>query len=446
MPVTDEESGATRSQNDDPLWSNDVERTERSVCRPGYGHPLRRQEETESMTRRVGTSAITCSVLAAFALVTLSGGSASALSESSATSHSVVDTFGVVGSNGKAIKIDHVKPSAIPGITGRVVQIATSNSDTYALTSTGTVWAWGIGGADQLGNGSKPHYVLKAVKVDFPSGVRIASLPNPMPFDAGLAIDSHGNAWGWGINAAHDLCLPGGVRVLRPTKIPLPDVTVASGAGTHSLFDSRGTVYACGTNASGQLGIGTTASSTTPVAVVGLPKVTVKALASSWESSGALLSNGSYYDWGLNSSGQLGDAATTNSSVPVHVNLPAAVVQVFQGGSSKRNGQTLAILANGSLWSWGNDTWGQLGNRSTVNTSIPVRVILPKGAKATRVATSGFASYAIAASGQLFVWGSNKLGQLGTGRRGSDELIPVAAGISLTAISATATNVAGLTK
>jgi alpha-tubulin suppressor-like RCC1 family protein len=401
------------------------------------------------MMRRRATLAITCPLLAAVSVAALAGSASaqSALQDSSSSHSAAVYTFGVVGTRGKLIKTEHLKPSPISGIDGRVVQIATSNSDTYVLTSSGTVFAYGVGGGGELGTGSKPRYELKAVKVDFPKGVRIASLPNPMPFDAALAIDSHGNAWGWGLNAAHDLCLPKGLVVVRPTKIPLTDVTLASGAGTHSLFDTHGTVDACGTNTSGELGIGTTASSSTPAAVVDLPKVTVKALTSSWEGSGALLSNGSYYDWGFNSSGQLGDAATTNSSIPVHVNLPSAVVQVFQGGSSKDNGQTLAILANGSLWAWGNDKWSQLGNRSTVNTSIPIRIGLPKGAKANRVATGGFASYAVDSSGTLFVWGRNAFGQLGTGRSGSDQLTPVALRISsITAISATATNVAGLSK
>jgi hypothetical protein len=129
------------------------------------------------------------------------------------------------------------------------------------------------------------------VQVSFPAGVRIVALPNPMPFDGALAIDSLGRAWGWGLNANGDLCLSG-LAELRPSRIPLTDVTAATGARTHSLFDSGGRVYACGSGQDGVLGNGSTASSSKPVPVTGLPPAArVTALASSWEGSGALLSN-----------------------------------------------------------------------------------------------------------------------------------------------------------
>ncbi len=78
------------------------------------------------------------------------------------------------------------------------MQIATSNSDGYALTSSGTVWAWGVASYGELGDGTTPAYSTRAVKVDFPAGVRITSLANPMPFDGALAIDAHGHVVGVG--------------------------------------------------------------------------------------------------------------------------------------------------------------------------------------------------------------------------------------------------------
>ena len=140
-------------------------------------------------------------------------------------SQPTVYTFGVAGTQGAVVQTEHHTPTPIPGIVGDVIEIATSNSDTYALTSAGTVWAWGVGSNDELGDGSTPLYVDKAVEVEFPTGTRITSLPNPMPFDGGLAIDSTGDAWGWGLNASHDLCLPGGAFVPRPTRVPLTEVT-----------------------------------------------------------------------------------------------------------------------------------------------------------------------------------------------------------------------------
>ncbi len=374
------------------------------------------------------------------------GGSTTHPGTGTVSGHGVVYTFGVAGTMGKVVQTEHKTPTPISGIPGTVVQIATSNSNTYALTSSGTVWAWGVGSNDELGNGSKPAYSLHAVEVDFPSGVRIAVLANPMPFDGGLAIDSQGDAWGWGFNAFHDLCLPEGLVVPTPARIPLGDVTLATGARTHSLIDSQGTVYACGDGEYGELGNATTADRATPTPVVGLPPGTVRALTSSWGGSGALMSNGSYYDWGYGVAGQLGDGTDQNSPVPVAVSLPAAAVHVFQGGSGAKNGQSIAVLADGSLWTWGNGTSGQLGNGGKADSSTPVHITLPMGAVAAGVASGGYASYAIDTSGQLWAWGRNDDGQLGTGGRGPSQLTPTATGLSVDQISSTAQNAAALSK
>jgi len=365
------------------------------------------------------------------------------LATSGTPSGTAVYRFGVVGNRGKIASLERGVPTVVTGISGTVTQIATSNSDGYALTSAGTVWAWGVGTYGELGDGTTSAYSTRAVKVDFPAGVRIVALPNPMPFDGALAIDSDGHAWGWGLNADGDLCLPGLLQP-RPSRIPLSDVTAATGARTHSLFDSGGRVYACGSGQDGVLGDGSTASSSTPVRVTGLPPaVRVTALTSSWEGSGALLANGAYYDWGYNAAGQLGDGRIADSDIPVRVALPQAVRQVSQGGSGAGNGQTVAILADGSVWAWGDGTKGQLGNGSTAPSHVPVRVRTPAGVTFTMVNSGGYSCYAIDSSGRLWAWGGNQNGQLGTGTGAHVETTPVDVGIRLTQVSSTASNVAG---
>jgi alpha-tubulin suppressor-like RCC1 family protein len=375
-----------------------------------------------------------------------SGGGTSATQGSSphpAPSGTQVYRFGVVGNQGKIAQLQRDTPTMVAGISGKVVQIATSNSDSYALTSTGAVWAWGVGSYGELGDGTTINYVTRAVKVAFPAGVKIVALPNPMPFDGALAIDSSGHAWGWGLNADGDLCLPDLVE-LRPVQIPLSGVTLATGARTHSVFDSNGKVYACGSGEDGVLGNGSTASSSRPTPVVGLPATaSVTALTSSWEGSGALLSNGAYYDWGYNAAGQLGDGSTANRDVPVRVTLPSAVRQVSQGGSGATNGQTVAILANGSVWAWGNNSKGQLGDGSRADSAVPVRVKVPAGVTFTKVNSGGYTCYAIDSSGLLWAWGGNQNGQLGTGSGPRIEADPVDVGLHLTQVSSTASNVAG---
>ena len=221
-------------------------------------------------------------------------------------------------------------------------------------------------------------------------------------------------------------------------------MTLATGAARHNLFYAHGALYACGQGQSGQLGNGTFGRSATPTAVTGLPAGGIRALTSSWQGSGALMNDGSYYDWGYNAAGQLGNGTTTNSAVPVHVTLPATVAQVFQGGSTLNNGQTMALLSNGELWAWGNNGYGQLGIGSLTSSPIPLHVPFPAGQHFVVVNSGGYASYGIDASGMLWAWGSNGVGQLGTGGSSASQPSPVAVGLDVSQVSSTADNVAAL--
>jgi alpha-tubulin suppressor-like RCC1 family protein len=376
----------------------------------------------------------------------LLAGNGSPSAASGPPSNSVVDRFGVVGNRGKIAQLERNTPTVVAGIKGAVVQIATSNSDGYALGSNGTVWTWGVNSYGEFGDGQLTPYETKAVKVDFPAGVRITALANPMPFDAGLAIDSNGHVWGWGLNADDDLCLSGLIET-HPQQLPLSDVTLATGARTHALFDSGGIVYACGSGDAGELGNGSMTSTSIPHAVIGIPSgVRVTALTSSWEGSGALLANGDYYDWGYNAAGQLGTGTTTNSAIPLKVDVPGPVTQVFQGGSGPKNGQTVAILEKGSVWTWGNNDRGQLGIGTHANSDVPVQVHLPRGVTFLKVNSGGYASYGIDKTGRLWAWGDNSNGQLGIGSQYPSESLPEDVHIHLTQISSTAQNVAALEK
>jgi len=400
------------------------------------------------VTRRT-IAAVAAALVTALAVAACDGGAATSSPTSAPTPKAADDVYrwGVVGNQGKIAQLEIGAPRAIAGITGKVVQIATSNSDGYALTSAGQVFAWGVNSFAELGDGHETPYQIRAVKVDFPAGVKIASLPNPMPFDGGLAIDSTGHAWGWGLNADDDLCLSGLVEA-RPQRLPLNDVTLATGARTHALFYSSGAVYACGSGDAGELGDGSTASSARPARVVGLPGgVKVTALTSSWEGSGALLANGDYYDWGYNVAGQLGDGNTRDSAVPVRVGLPGPVTQVFQGGSGAANGQTVAVLAGGAVWAWGNNQQGQLGDGTLTSSDVPVRVHVPHGVTFAKVNSGGYTSFAIDSTGRLWAWGGGQNGQLGIGSGlavAGTETLPVSVGIHLAQVSSTASNVAGL--
>jgi alpha-tubulin suppressor-like RCC1 family protein len=323
------------------------------------------------------------------------------------------------------------------------VQIASSNSDEFALLSNGRVYEWGLGEDGELGNGSRSDSLTKPVRVAFPVGVSIAFLAkDAMPYNTSLAVDTNGNAWGWGDNSYGSLCLGDTLPRIRPVELPFNHVTAVAGAGDHALYDADGTVYACGTNHSGDLGIGSTKHSFVPAKVSALPVGQVTELVASSTNSGALLSDGTYFDWGFNGSGQLGDGESgTFSTTPVRVTLPADVADAAQGGSSYSNGQTLVTLTNGSVWTWGNDTWGQLGDGGDVAQPSPIPLVPPAGVAYVEVATGGATSYGVTASGDVYAWGCNTRGEIGNGTVGTDVLSPVKVESDVTSISTTANTV-----
>lgn len=327
-------------------------------------------------------------------------------------------------------------------LPGPVRQVGTSNSTQYALLANGTVYAWGLGTEGQLGNGGTANSFIRPVRVAFPAGVKIAWIPGDvMPYDTGLAVDTTGHVWGWGKNGHGQLCTGRSGRYLRPVRLPLSQVTALAGASNHAIYASRGTVYACGQNVEGDLGTGSRSSTTTPEPVVGLSHISVRALVASFANSGALLTDGRYLDWGYNRGGQLGSGHKARSSdVPVQVRLPLAVHQVAQGGSIWANGQTLAMLSDGSVWAWGSNRNCQLGTGTTGVRSKPVKIGPPAGLRYSQLATGSATSYAVTPDGQLYAWGVSHVGQLGDGLTAT-LCAPVLVGSNVAGISATANNV-----
>lgn len=335
------------------------------------------------------------------------------------------------------------KLSPVPvTLPGTVAQVGTSNSTQYALLTNGRVYAWGLGTQGQLGNGRKVNSFTRAVRVRFPAGVQIASIPtDAMPYDTGLAVDTRGHVWGWGNNGGGELCRGSKTAYSTPVRLPFSHVSALAGASNHALYDADGTVYACGQNVHGDLGDGSTRSSTTPVRVAGLGGLFVTKLVAAFANSGALLANGVYFDWGYDANGQLGNGRPNRlSDVPVQVDLPYAVTQVAQGGSLWNNGQTLVILTDGSLWAWGDNRAYELGNGTTKTEPSPVRFYAPRGVTFRSLATGSATSYAVSTTGRVYAWGVSHVGQVGDGSARTVKT-PVRVATGATSISSTANNV-----
>ena len=211
---------------------------------------------------------------------------------------------------------------------------------------------------------------------------------------------------------------------------------------------ANGTVMAWGANDVGQLGDGSTTNSDVPVAVSGLSGVTAVSAGGEYsvelgEFSLALLGNGTIMAWGANEHGQLGDGITTSSDVPVPVSLsppPGVTVTAVSAGS----GFSLALLNNGTVMAWGYNPFGELGNGTTTSSDVPVPVSLspPAGVTVTAVSAGYDHSLALLSNGTVMAWGENSLGELGSATKAdsgcycSDVPVVVSGLNGVTAISA----------
>jgi alpha-tubulin suppressor-like RCC1 family protein len=136
--------------------------------------------------------------------------------------------------------------------------------------------------------------------------------------------------------------------------------------------------------------------------------MTFATIAAGYEHSIALLADGSLWAWGKNEYGQLGDGATTDRNTPVQVGIDKNWTAVSAGFN-----HTLAIKADGSLWAWGRNFYGQLGDGTYTDRNAPVQVGIDKDW--TAVSARRYCTLAIKADGSLWAWGYSYDGQLGIG-------------------------------
>lgn len=227
-----------------------------------------------------------------------------------------------------------------------------------------------------------------------------------------IALRSNGTVWTWGWNWYGQLGLGNQTNSTVPVAIPGLGNVIAVAAGSEHCLVVRldGSIAAWGSNDHGQLGDGTLINRWSPTLVQGLPPAR-RALAVSCgdDVSRVLLDDGTVWAWGWNDRGQLGDGSTNDSSAPRQVQ---GLVEVVLLGGGEAHG--LVVLRDGSMRAWGHNVSGQIGDGSFTDRYLPVQVL--GMTNVSRIGCGGEAhSLAIRGDGSAWAWGNNLQGALGDG-------------------------------
>jgi len=371
---------------------------------------------------------------------------ASVAAASAATPGGVLYAFGNndSGQLGSASSIGNPNPTpvALPAGVGAVTEIAAGESPpgggySLAVSASGGLYAFGDNQYGELGIATNSG---SDVSNPTPTVVTLPGQDGAVTQVAAgggysLVLTATGQLYGFGNNDSGELGSPSNNGTFNanptPTLVGLPGqdgaVTQIAAGFDHSLVvTSSGQLYAFGYNGAGDLGNttndGADVANPTPT-LVSLPGQVgpVTHVAAGGFQSLVITASGQLYAFGQNAYGELGLAANSGSYVanptPTLVTLPGAtgtVAQIATGFS-----HSLALTSTGQLYAFGDNQYGQLGNDTgngtTTANPTPTQVTLPgQNGAITQIAAGDEHSLAVTASGQLYAFGDNDDGELGT--------------------------------
>ena len=297
------------------------------------------------------------------------------------------------------------------------VEVATGDEHTCALRTDGSVWCWGYNLYGQLGQ--NPSSVSRsAVPMEVPSGGAVVThIATGYNHTCAILVDKTLWCWGYNLygqlgngNNAMSVSIP--VQVHTHANQPLERIAHVTAGENHTcaLIDT-GAVYCWGANIFGQLGDGTY----TPHAyATEVPQLTsnVTVISAGRRHTCVLKTDGTVWCWGSNTYGQVGVEQVGNQLQPTSVNWGSMTVPNLVSVSC---GEFFTCVASnsGNAYCFGQNTSGELGNGETVNSSRPVTVGLTNSV--AHIASGGMHACAVFQNGKLFCWGANFAGQLGDG-------------------------------
>ena len=311
-----------------------------------------------------------------------------------------------------------------------------------AVTSNGHVWGWGSNEYGELGaDPGALAYSTTPVAVQPGTLYGVVAVAGMAWTSLALKSDGSVWAWGDNSDGLLGIGQDSSVVPYSDTPVQvigLSDVVAIAGGLIHALaLKSDGTVWSWGFGNSGQVGDGTYGLRRAPVQVMcpGIepdtltPLVNVVAVAAGEYHSLALTSSGAVWVWGHNGKGQLGydPGSFSNANRALQVSLLPPMVAVAGGGA-----HTLALTSSGRVWAWGDNVRGQLGVDWVIASSryAPAEVDSPDLTNVVALAGSNADSFALRSDGTVWAWGYNTYGDLGNGTTTHSYLPTPVAGMS----------------
>jgi alpha-tubulin suppressor-like RCC1 family protein len=302
----------------------------------------------------------------------------------------------------------------------RILGICTGSAQTMVLAEDSSVWAWGDGRATRFGNPAHSNSTLSTPVPTLTAwgGRQIVSVSTSGPHS--LVVDAGGVVWSWGSGQFGALGLGGtdSVRAPQPLSLRHRSVTQVSAGGPHSLaLADDGSVWAWGSNSAGRLGDGTTTDNSVPVLVVPTWGTKRVVLVSAGASSAVVTQCGDVYAWGPGFNSPLGDGIRGDRHTPVRVTRAWGNRSIVDIHLRPGTGGKLALASDGTVWAWGSNLGGDLGVPGAAHPALtPVQVTAGWGTRRIEAISGGNqVGFALAHDGTVWAWGVNSSGILGDG-------------------------------
>lgn len=315
--------------------------------------------------------------------------------------------YGQLGNNSTSSMSTYVQVGSLNSWTA----VSSSRNKGYsagAILSDGTTWLWGNNSFGQLGQNNQFNYtspVLVGNLVNVNTWRYVAAAQSAYQFVT--AIKSDGTLWAWGVNSYGQLGSGDYTHRSSPTQVSAESNWVSvhpSSVTTFALKDDN-TLWAVGLNEQGSMGVTIVPSNTKTssfVQVLG----SWKAVAPGTQTTAGIKTDGTLWTWGFNNYGSMG-ISVAFISTPIQIGTASNWAEVARGGF-----HVMAINSIGQLWVAGSNSYGQLGlNTSTATASSITQ--LGTDTNWSKVFGCGYASIALKTNGTLWAWGQGTYGQLG---------------------------------